>query len=403
MRRTTWGAAAVAAVLAVSGCSIQTAGGKQGELELHATFDYIQTLVVGHGVQMSDIPIGTITAIDLIKGHKEFKARVTMSIEDGVNIPKGTAARIARTSLLGENYIRLTPPKGTDLATGPFMRSGDEITDATLQPDIEELAGAILPLVKAFGGEELDTLAAEQSETDPLGGDDTDPVKVVKRIRKLIGSYADMGPQLAKILDGTAVVGKEFAANSEEFAAFLDEAEQMVATLNEEEDRMVSTVKSAVKLAKVTNEKVLGPHTRRLSKMLGQLAPIADFMGNRREEWEYLIKFGLWLSDAAPRVFHPVLGVLGYGWLKGFASPAPDSMGNFEGQAPDILNPYPGPWAPPWAGDEDPPGRGTPPPNDEWPGQGEPPPFEDYDPQPSQDSEMGTVGPGTLANLIGPS
>lgn len=403
MSRARWCALFVAGVLALSGCTLQTAGGKKGELTLHATFDYIQTLVVGHGVQMSDIPIGTVTAIDLVKGKKEFKARVTFSIEDGVNIPEDTAAVIARTSIFGENYIKLEPPKGTDLKTGPFMQSGDEITDASLQPDVEEIASAAIPVVAAFAGEDLEEALAEEQSPAEDAFDDIDATETIKRIRKLLGRYAKMGPDVQKIVDGLGQVGTEFAGSAEEFGQLLDEADKAVRTLNSEEDRMVSTVKDAIELSRTTNKKILQPHTDKLSKMIQQLAPLAEFFGNARKEWEYLIQWGLWVSEAAPRVFHPVLGVMGYGWLKGFASPAPDNIGNLDLQAPDVTNPFPWPFRPPWAPEEDPPGRGTPPPDDEWPGQGEPPPYEGYDPQPNDSqSEMTTVGPGQLVQMWSP-
>ncbi|MER7541686.1 MlaD family protein [Spirillospora sp. NPDC127506] len=93
----------VAVALAVSGCSYQTAGAPKGDLTLTATFDDAQGLVAGHSVQMSDITIGTVTKVELVG----YKARATLSIEDGIKIPKGTRAEIKVTSLLGENYVDL--------------------------------------------------------------------------------------------------------------------------------------------------------------------------------------------------------------------------------------------------------------------------------------------------------
>lgn len=394
----------LAAALAVTGCDLQTAGGKKGQLTLHATFDYIQTLVVGHGVQISDIPVGTVTAINLVKGEKEFKARVTFSVEDGVNVPKGTAAVIARTSIFGENYIKLEPPKGTDLVTGPFMKSGEEITKASLQPDLEEIATAVIPVIAAFSGDDLESIAQDSPDQ---AVDDIDTVTTIKRVRKLLTRYAAMGPEVEKIVDGLGEVGTEFAKNSGQFGKFLDEADQAVRTLSSEEDRMVRTVKSAIKLARTTNTKILQPHTDKLSTMLRQLAPVAEFFGDARKEWEYLIQWGLWVGDAAPRVFHPVLGFLGYGWLRGLASPLPGTVPNIGVEVPGGIT-WPGPAQPPWApGEEDPPGRGVPPEDDEWPGQGDPPPYENYDPRPNADSgstpsQMIPISPAQLAELWSP-
>ena len=114
----------VAVALAVSGCSYQTAGAPKGDLTLTATFDDAQGLVAGHSVQMSDITIGTVTKVELVG----YKARATLSIEDGIKIPKGTRAEIKVTSLLGENYVDLQLPPGASMDRGPFLASGSAIT-----------------------------------------------------------------------------------------------------------------------------------------------------------------------------------------------------------------------------------------------------------------------------------
>ena len=91
--------------LAAGGCSLRTAGSPKGDLGLTATFDDVHNLVVGHSVKLADVTIGTVTHVRL----DGYRAEVTMSIEDGHPLPVGTTAVLAKTSLLGEQYIGIEP------------------------------------------------------------------------------------------------------------------------------------------------------------------------------------------------------------------------------------------------------------------------------------------------------
>jgi phospholipid/cholesterol/gamma-HCH transport system substrate-binding protein len=130
-------AALVALIATVaSSCSLRTAGSPRGDLELTAEFDDVSNLVVGHSVQLSDVTVGTVTGIELVDDRR---ARVTMSIQDDVELPVGTSAALSKTSLLGEQYIELQPPDpGTPVVGGErLLHAGDEIGQTSITADFE--------------------------------------------------------------------------------------------------------------------------------------------------------------------------------------------------------------------------------------------------------------------------
>ncbi|WP_449065948.1 MlaD family protein [Planomonospora algeriensis] len=113
-------ALALALVLATSAaCSLQTLGAPSGELTLTAVFDDVQSLVAGHSVQVADVRIGSVTDIRL----EGYRARVTLSVEDGHRVPEGTSAVVAKTSILGENYVELRLPEAPGPRTWPPVPS----------------------------------------------------------------------------------------------------------------------------------------------------------------------------------------------------------------------------------------------------------------------------------------
>ncbi|MEY2469530.1 MAG: phospholipid/cholesterol/gamma-HCH transport system substrate-binding protein, partial [Actinomycetota bacterium] len=82
-------------------------------------------------VQTADVRIGRIGSIRLTK---DFKARVTLHINAGRNIPRNSAAILRTTSLLGEKFVELRAPG--DPTKGPFLKDGDVITNVEEAPEL---------------------------------------------------------------------------------------------------------------------------------------------------------------------------------------------------------------------------------------------------------------------------
>ena len=111
---------AVSAIFLSYGYSVSDMSPKSG-YNLIAEFDRIDGLTVGSDVRMSGIKVGTV--IDQELNKQNFYATVTLSINDDIELPDDTSAKITMEGLLGGNYVSLTPGGGFDLLT-----DGDEIS-----------------------------------------------------------------------------------------------------------------------------------------------------------------------------------------------------------------------------------------------------------------------------------
>ena len=111
---------AVSAIFLSYGYSVSDMSPKSG-YKLIAEFDRIDGLTVGSDVRMSGIKVGTV--IDQELNKQNFYATVTLSINDEIELPDDTSAKITMEGLLGGNYVSLTPGGNFDLLT-----DGDEIS-----------------------------------------------------------------------------------------------------------------------------------------------------------------------------------------------------------------------------------------------------------------------------------
>ncbi|SNB60945.1 phospholipid/cholesterol/gamma-HCH transport system substrate-binding protein [Arboricoccus pini] len=101
---------------------------------LNAAFDRIDGLDVGSDVRISGIKVGSVLSQRLDK--KTYRADVSFSVENGIELPRDSSAAIVSASLLGGKYLALTPG-GEDEA----LKDGQSITITQSSINLEDLIG----------------------------------------------------------------------------------------------------------------------------------------------------------------------------------------------------------------------------------------------------------------------
>jgi phospholipid/cholesterol/gamma-HCH transport system substrate-binding protein len=104
---------------------------------LTASFDHIDGLNVGSDVRIAGVKVGSVTSE--VIDPKTFQAIVTLSVRDGIELPKDTAAEITSESLLGGKYINLSP--GGDETN---LKPGQAITITQSSVSLEQLLGKFI-------------------------------------------------------------------------------------------------------------------------------------------------------------------------------------------------------------------------------------------------------------------
>ncbi len=92
---------------------------KTAGFDITADFDRVDGLTVGDEVLMSGIKIGEVTRMILTES---FRARLTLNIDDGVELPSDSDARILTNGLFGSKFIEVNPG-----AEEEILEAGDEI------------------------------------------------------------------------------------------------------------------------------------------------------------------------------------------------------------------------------------------------------------------------------------
>ncbi len=102
-----------------------------------ANFQNIDGIAKGADVKLAGIKIGSVDSLSL--EDNTYYAILSLSINEGVNIPKDSSAIVSTSGLLGGKYIRINPGASDDnLADGGKIK----FTQSSL--NIEELIGKLM-------------------------------------------------------------------------------------------------------------------------------------------------------------------------------------------------------------------------------------------------------------------
>ncbi|MFF4240667.1 MlaD family protein [Actinomadura geliboluensis] len=295
-------------VVAAGGCSLQTIGAPRGDVTLNATFDDVQSLVVGHSVQVADIRVGTVTGIRLDR----YRARVTMSLRE--RVPSGTTATIAKSSLLGENYVRLNLPAGARLDSGPFLASGATIGNTSVQPDLEQISEKVGPLLAALGGQDIATISAESATA--LGGKGTKLNTLIARASDVGDQYAAASADLGRALDSLGRLGRSLSKGSKDLERLPGNVELATQRLQDDRDNLKRTIQALLKLATSVNAKVQKRHAARLAALLKRADELLAAALRGRDELKTLAGTVLNFLNG-PSVSSSGQALL-FLWIKGF-------------------------------------------------------------------------------------
>jgi phospholipid/cholesterol/gamma-HCH transport system substrate-binding protein len=293
------------------GCSIRTAGAPKGTQTVTATFDDAQNLVTGHSVQMSDVKVGTVTNVRLAG----YRAKVTMSIMNGIKIPQGTSAEIAVTSLLGENFVRLTPPQGADLEKGPFLANGAEITKTSMQPQFEQVVEQAGPIIDALANNDVATVV--DTGATALGGKGEQLNSMVAKSSNLLAVFAQQRAELGQAVDQLGRLGRSLEGGKNEFDQAPEQIEKTTRLLVQNKDRVLRTIRELTRLARVLNDKVFEGRVLQLRRTLLELDPVLKTLGDNRVRLTRLLNGVVAFEQKLPRatydghlLLYPILRIV---------------------------------------------------------------------------------------------
>ena len=114
---------------------------------LTAKFDRIDGLSVGSDVRLAGVKVGSISEARI--DPQSYLAVVTLTVQDGIKLPRDSSAEVTSDGLLGGKFLSLTPGGDTRM-----LPPGGAITITQSSVSLEQLLGKFIFSVTSLGNTE---------------------------------------------------------------------------------------------------------------------------------------------------------------------------------------------------------------------------------------------------------
>lgn len=235
-----------------------------GDIQLEAEFDDVFDLVEQAKVMTSDLPIGSVTGIEL---SDDNRAKVTMSVRSDTGLPSEVKAVVRQTSLLGERFIELVPLNETG------SLSSGVIDETEIVSDLEDLVTTGNDLLAFVAADRLSQ--AVQAGAITFGGQEAELRSLLTDLETFVGTYDRDKGEVLRLLDNLDALLGTLASESEVHGEALEALARSTQALREEDDRLLDALSDLRRLG-VVGERILADNREEFHRFFRQLRTILD-------------------------------------------------------------------------------------------------------------------------------
>jgi phospholipid/cholesterol/gamma-HCH transport system substrate-binding protein len=210
--------ALVAVMLGLSGCASSSA-----TITTTAYFSDAGTLALGAPVKLSDVPIGSVSAISL----SGVRAKVVMTIDKSAEVPSNVVAKVDRTTLLGERFVDLFVPAhpSGQLANGAVIRR------TAIVPTVEQVIGSGSEVFGAISASDLAEIINAGGQG--YSGEAAQLHQLLNSLSTVAAGYASRTAQITTVVHSLDELGTSMAPTSGPDAQAITNLSQTVKVLSE--------------------------------------------------------------------------------------------------------------------------------------------------------------------------
>lgn len=267
----------VLAALAFAACRLPD----DGMVTVRASFPDVGDLAPSAPVMMADVQIGKVTDIGLEDGQ----AMVTMELRGTARVPEGVAARVRRTSLLGERIVDLVVPDGVPIDAA-LLRDGGRITATESRPDLEDLVQEGTDVLAPIAASEVATLVDEGAKG--FGGRGEQLRTLLGNFQAIVHAYAGRTEDIRGVIESLDAFNSTLAAKADAHAQAVANSARGIRMLREESGRLREAVRSLVRLS-IGGRSILEAHSDEMSRFFAQMRVILGVLRSEQDSLENLL------------------------------------------------------------------------------------------------------------------
>jgi phospholipid/cholesterol/gamma-HCH transport system substrate-binding protein len=202
-------------------------------------------LVPQSAVKVNDVTVGAVDGVELDGWH----ARVSLRLRKSVQLPDNAIAELRQTSLLGEKFVSLSPPK----AEAPHGRLGEgdliPLPRSGRNPEVEEVLSALSLVLNGGGVAQLKTINVEL--TRAMEGHEDDIQGAIRQLDTFIGGLDEQKAEVVRALDGLDRLSGRLAAQKDDIGAAIENLGPGLKVLADQREQLTTMLTALSDLGKV--------------------------------------------------------------------------------------------------------------------------------------------------------
>ncbi|MGW7684584.1 MCE family protein [Kribbella sp. NPDC054772] len=284
-RRTSFVAGVAAMAMLLSGCdfsvySLPLPGGakiKGPSYTVTVEFADVLDLVPKSTVKVDDVTVGTVEKVWL----DGYVAKVRIRLPKSLALPDNTHATIRQTSLLGEKFVSLSRPTGSEQPRGK-LDNGELIplSRTTSNVEVEEVLSALSLLLNGGGVAQLQIITQELNKA--LTGNEPAIRSVLTQLNTFVGTLDQNKARIITAITAVDALAKKLNAQKATLATAIDSLPKSIKTLDQQRAALVKTLQALATLGN-TATRVITSAQKDLVANLQSLYPILSKLAEAGE------------------------------------------------------------------------------------------------------------------------
>ncbi|ANY24835.1 MULTISPECIES: MCE family protein [Gordonia] len=296
-------AGAASLALIVAGCSFDgpnslpvpgAEGTGGGSYEITALIPSAAGLVNNAPVLIDDATVGSIGDIEV----EDWNALVTIRLNDGVIVPRGSHVMVGLTSALGSTHLEIVQPAEPE---GGRLEAGDQIpltkcpeqsnivTDpsvpavpdinaaqqvsACTYPSTEQVLSSLSVVLNGGGLSQIGDIVHEMSEV--FGGREDQIKKLIPRLNTLVADLDAQKGNIIRATEGLDRLSRTMNEQSGTIERALDDSPQILQLLVDQRQQFLDTLGSVATLSKTAND-ILDANSEDIVTIVEGIEPALD-------------------------------------------------------------------------------------------------------------------------------
>jgi phospholipid/cholesterol/gamma-HCH transport system substrate-binding protein len=234
----------------------------------------------GTDVLLAGVRVGTVDSVD-VRGNA---VDATMTVDDGVVLPRHTAADIEVETLLGVVDVTLDPVGGWDRP----LHAGAFLTDTSVPTEFYQLNNTAGHLTERSNAKAFNALVEDLA--DITKGKEQQVAQIVQGLGKLLSTVSDRSGEVGQLIDSSNTLAGTLAQHDQQLSTAIGQLDTVASGLAGHSTQLASLIENLDAMASQTNG-LLSQNRPQIDALIKNLTTTLSVVGHHQDDLAQAVSY----------------------------------------------------------------------------------------------------------------